>query len=148
MRSRHVAVAVVGSAISVARPLVRQRVRDGAAELTHLFLGLRSSSDLPLPHEVRSWAQQGVRVVLCLSGPLGPSSGEALPQPELLPEARRAGTYVQQALGAALEAGEVPAGALVVAAGPDAMLADLRALERRAGEAEVGRPFIEVLTNV
>ena len=64
---------------------------------------------------------------------------------EVLPKARRVSGYVQHAVTHALETGEVPHGALVVAAGPKAMMADMRSLgesRRPAG------PSIEVLTNV
>jgi NAD(P)H-flavin reductase len=149
MRTRHVAVAVVGSAISVARPVVRQRIRDGAAPLTHLFLGLRSPSDLAIASEIETWAAQGVSVVLCLS------RSELHDEPRLLPGARRVAGYVQRALAHALEAGEVPHGTLVIAAGPDAMLADMRSLAARSPNPEdaddgaiLAGPSIEVLTNV
>jgi NAD(P)H-flavin reductase len=151
MRSRHVVVAVVGSAISVARPVVRQRIRDGAAAITHLFLGLRAPSDLPIAKEIEEWSQQGVSIVLCLS------RSELHHDTSVLPKARRVDGYVQRALAHALHAGEVPHGTLVIAAGPDAMLADMRTLASgsapggnggEAGEAILAGPSIEVLTNV
>lgn len=150
MRSRHVAVAVVGSAISVARPVVRQRIRDGAARITHLFLGLRSPADLPIAQEIEEWSRQGVAVVLCLS------RSELHHVPAVLPKARRVAGYVQRALAHAVKAGEVPHGTLVIAAGPDAMLADMRTLAEGTGQGEAASsggailagPSIEVLTNV
>ncbi len=125
MRSRHVVVAVVGSALAVARPVIRQRIEDGSAGVTHLFLGLRTLLDLPLAAEVESWTARGVRVVLCVS------RSELHHHPEVLPRARRAAGYVQHALSHALADGEVPHGTLVIAAGHDALLADMRALGER-----------------
>lgn len=147
MRSKHVAVAVVGSAISVARPVVRQRIRDGAASITCLFLGLCSPLDLPIAHEIEQWAASGVAVVLCLS------RSELHLHPEVLPAAQRVVGYVQRALSQALKRGEVPHGTLVIAAGPDSMLADMRTLaegphEGPPGAAVLVGPRVEVLTNV
>lgn len=148
IRDRHMAVAVVGSAISVARPVVRRRIRDGVARRTHLFLGLRSPSDLPIATEIEAWAVEGVEVVLCLS------RSSLHEEPRRLPRARRFAGYVQRALAHALEAGEVPHGTLVIAAGADAMLADLRSIASRSqkavgeGGAVTAGPSLEVLTNV
>ena len=115
------------------------RGEGGASAATHLFLGLRTPLDLPIPDEVRGWTERGVAVVLCLS------QSELGHHPEVLPRARRLRGYVQHGLTHALATGEVPHGALVVAAGPDGMLADMRVL---GGTAEPGGPSIEVLTNV
>jgi hypothetical protein len=68
------------------------------------------------------------------------SRGALVNGPSVLPGARHAAGYVQRALERAVETGEVPRGALVVAAGPTTMLAELRAFE--AGGA------LEVVTNV
>lgn len=148
MRSKHVVVAVVGSAIAVARPVLRQRIDDGAASITHLFLGVRSPADLPIPDEIAAWTERGIHVVLCLSR-------SELPHfREILPGARREAGYVQHALSRALASGDVPHGTLVIAAGPDAMLADMRSLAipqgAKPGEdgAVMAGPSIEVLTNV
>lgn len=144
MRSRHVAVAVVGSAIAVARPVLRQRIDEGAALITHLFLGLRSPRELPIVSEVEEWTERGISVVLCLS------RGELQHEATILPKARRAPGYVQRVLARALESGDVPHGTLVIAAGPDAMLADMRSLAR-GGDGDgalMAGPSIEVLTNV
>jgi NAD(P)H-flavin reductase len=145
MESRHVAVAVVGSALGVARPVLARRIREGAAASTHLFLGVRAPTDVPIAREVDAWSAEGVHVVLCLS------RGELEHRPEVVPLARRAAGYVQHALSRALAAGEVPHGTLVIAAGPDAMLAEMRALGRGTSPAEgavLAAPSIEVLTNV
>jgi NAD(P)H-flavin reductase len=147
MRSRHVAVAVVGSAIGVARSVIGRRIADGAATATHLFLGIRGPTDLTIPGEIAGWAANGIEVVLCLS------KNELDHHKKILPGARRASGYVQHALARALETGAVPHGALVIAAGPDAMLADMRSLAAEAaGTSSTGAvlagPSFEVLTNV
>lgn len=145
MESRHVAIAVVGSALGVSRPVLGRRIRDGAATTTHLFLGVRAPTDVPILREVERWTAQGVRVVLCLS------RSELDHHPEVVPRARRVAGYVQNALVQALESGEVPHGTLVIAAGPDAMLAAMRALASGTSPSEgavLAAPSIEVLTNV
>jgi NAD(P)H-flavin reductase len=147
MRSRHVAVAVVGSAIGVARSVIGRRIADGAAPATHLFLGIRAATDLAIPAEIAAWAESGIEVVLCLS------RSELDHHKEILPGARRESGYVQHALARALETGAVPHGTLVIAAGPDAMLADMRSLAAQATATSstgvvLAGPSVEVLTNV
>ena len=145
MDSRHVAIAVVGSALGVARPVLGRRIREGAAARTHLFLGIRAPTDMPIVSEVEAWTVAGVHVVLCLS------RSELEHHPEVAPRARRVTGYVQHALGKALAVGDVPHGTLVIAAGPDTMLADMRTLAGDASPAEgavLAAPSIEVLTNV
>ena len=75
-----------------------------------------------------------MEVVLCLSRP------ELDHHREVLPKAKRAVGYVQAAVARAVASGALPTGALAVAAGPDAMIADMRALSRTSP--------IEVVTNV
>jgi NAD(P)H-flavin reductase len=140
MKARHVVVAVVGSALGVARSVLGRRIADGAATATHLFLGIRAPTDLAIPAEVTAWAGKGIEVVLCLS------RSELDHHPEVLPGARRVVGYVQHALARALESGAVPHGTLVIAAGPDAMLADMRSLA--TGPSSAAGPSVEVLTNV
>lgn len=133
---RHVVVAAVGTAMAVARPILRQRIADGDAKRTHVFLGVRTPVDVPLSSEVDAWSEGGAHVVLCLS------QEEDHAHAKLVPHASRAVGYVQRAVERALELGEIPHGALVVAAGPKAMLAEMRTL---AGQ----RPgSVEVVTNV
>jgi len=122
---RPLVVAVVASALGVARALVDARIADGAAGDTHLLVGVRAATDVPLVEEVASWAERGVDVVLCLS------REELEHHREILPRAARLPGYVQQVLARGLEGGRFPgaaARALVVAAGPESMLADLRTL--------------------
>jgi NAD(P)H-flavin reductase len=147
MTSRHVAVAVVGSALGVARPVLGQRIAAGAAAATHLLIGVRAPTDLAIAREVEQWAERGIHVVLCLS------RAEVDHHREVLPRAHRVSGYVQHALARALETGEIPHGTLVIAAGPDAMLADMRTLATVGSSAGVipaapHMPHIEVLTNV
>ena len=140
--SRPVVVAVVGSAVAVARPVLAARIAQGAAGSTFLFLGLRAPTDLPIAAEVSSWSERGVHVVLCLS------RSELDHHPEILPLATRAGGYVQDALARAVEAGVVPPGALALVAGPDAMLAALRGFATAYGAANRSATPIEIVTNV
>ncbi|HSO39262.1 MAG TPA: hypothetical protein VLT33_42340 [Labilithrix sp.] len=132
--ARPVVVAVSGSALAVARPVLATRIAEGVAENTFLFLGLRAPTDLPIAAEVAAWSEQGVNVVLCLS------RAELEHHPEVLPNAKRAVGYVQVAVARAVAAGVLPPGALAVVAGPAAMLADMRALAETSP--------IEVITNV
>lgn len=144
MRGRHVVIAVVSSALGVARSVLGARLAERSAAATHLFLGLRAATDLPIPDELRAWSERGLDVVLCLS------RSELHLHPEVLPGARRVAGYVQLALYRALEAGDVSHGALVIAAGPHGMLTDMRDLAIVASPssgAVLAGPRIEVLTN-
>ncbi|AKU96841.1 Heterodisulfide reductase, cytochrome reductase subunit [Labilithrix luteola] len=135
-RGRPLVVAVVGSALAVARPVMRFRIESGDARTTHLFMGVRAARDVPLSDEVSAWREAGVNEVLCLS------RTELDHDRAVLPGAIRAEGYVQQELERAIDTLRVPAGALVVAAGPEAMLAELRSF----GAAR--HREIEVITNV
>lgn len=132
---RPLVVAVVGSAMAVARPLVARRIAEGAAARTHVYVGTRSATDVPLPAEVEGWGSAGVEVVLCLS------SGELEHDRERLAFARRAAGYVQDVVARDVEGPNRPRleGALVFAAGPEAMLAAMRGLPGSV---------LEVVTNV
>jgi NAD(P)H-flavin reductase len=129
---RQLVVAVVGSALAVARPLVARRSREGAAARTHVYIGARSAADVPLPEEVEGWAQAGVEVVLCLS------REELEHDRTKLPFARRAAGYVQDVVARDVAGGRLH-GALVFAAGPAAMLEAVRGLPGSV---------LEVVTNV
>jgi NAD(P)H-flavin reductase len=129
---RPLGVAVVGTALAVARPILRRRIAEGDARRTYVFLGVRSAGDVPLVAEVDAWSVEGARVTLCLSRPAAPEDAR------LLSRATRRQSYVQRAVVHAIEAGELPEGALVVAAGPEEMLADMRALSSA----------VEIVTNV
>jgi NAD(P)H-flavin reductase len=138
---RPIMIAVAGSAIGVARPVIAARIAGGVADSTFLFLGLRATTDLPIPSEVTAWSEQGVNIVLCLS------RSELDHHPEILPRARRAGCYVQDAIARALEADEVPPGLVAIVAGPNAMLAAIRSLARTQVAANPGALPIEIVTN-
>lgn len=133
---RVLTVVVVGSAFAVARPVVRQRISAGAARRTHVYIGVRNVADVPLGDEIATWASAGVRVVLCLSRDATAADAAAV----ALASLPRARGYVQQVVDDALAGGRIPPDGLVVAAGPEAMLADMRALGGARG--------VEVVTNV
>jgi NAD(P)H-flavin reductase len=157
-RQRSLVVAVVGSALAVARPLMRARIGQGASSSTTVYIGARTAKDVPLAGEVAEWVRAGVRVVLCLSGhdldegglgavgahlegglgALGPHAGEGI-----LAEAIRRKGWVQQVLSADVAEGRVRDG-LVFAAGPAAMLDEIRGLARDRPRAHT----LEVITNV
>jgi NAD(P)H-flavin reductase len=129
---RQLVIAVVGSAIAVARPLVARRRADGASGRTHVYVGARSAADVPLAEEVEGWTTGGVEVVLCLS------RGELEHDRSRLAFARRAEGYVQDVVERDVHGGRLD-GALVFAAGPEAMLAAMRGLPGSV---------LEVVTNV
>lgn len=131
-RDRHLVVAVVGSALAVARPLLRIRRDEGRARATHVYIGARSAAELPLAEEIEGWARSGAELVLCLS------RGELGHDLERLVSARREAGYVQDVVARDVEGGRIPR-ALVFAAGPEAMLAAMRDLPNRV---------LEVVTNV
>lgn len=135
---RDLVVAVAGSAIAVARPLLRQRIARGEGARTHLFVGARAPSELPLVDEIESWAEQA-NVVLCLS------RAEVDHDPEIVPRASRRVGYVQAALAAFAERREPSAATpLVFAAGPAEMLADVKALGAPSAR---GPAAFDVVTN-
>jgi hypothetical protein len=86
---------------------------------------VRAPADLPVQDEIEAWAEQA-HVTLCLSRAALDAS------PEVVPRAARTTGYVQLALARALRPGDalakVAAPLLVFAAGPAAMLEDVRAL--------------------
>lgn len=132
---RQLVVAVVGSAMAVARPLLARRIAEGSAARTHVYVGARSATDVPLPGEVEAWGSSGVEVVLCLSGK------EIEHDRDRLAFARRAAGYVQDVVARDVDGPNRPRleGALVFAAGPEAMLAAMRGLPGSV---------LEVVTNV
>lgn len=135
---RELVVAVAGSAIAVARPLLRHRIARGEGPRTHLFVGARAPSELPLVDEIESWAEQA-NVVLCLS------RAEVHHDPEIVPRAARRVGYVQAALtDFAARAGASVAPPLVFAAGPAEMLADVKALGVPSAR---GGAVFDVVTN-
>jgi len=125
---RVLALAVVGSALAVARPIVARRIAEGAASRTHVYVGARTAADVPLADEVAAWSVDGVNVVLCLSR----SSGELERA-----GARKEAGYVQDVMRRDVD--RLGPSVLVFAAGPEAMLTAMRDLPRAT---------LEVVTNV
>ncbi len=132
-RGKPLAVAAVGTALAVARPVLRRRIADGDAARTRVFLGVRAPEDIPLAEEVESWAERGAHVTLCIS------RGDPERNPQQIRRADRASGYVQDVL--ARKIGGMPDATLIVAAGPEPMLDAMRALAR-------AHPTVEVVTNV
>lgn len=129
-RGRALLIAVVGSALAVARPLFRDRIAHREAPLTSVYIGVRSSKEIPLVDEVAGWAHAGARLVLCLSR-------AAEDDPAILPEALRAQGYVQSVIAADLASNRL-GGDMVFAAGPAGMLEAMRGLSTAT---------LEVVTN-
>ncbi len=130
----NVIVAAVGSALAAVRPILTRRLAEGDAARTVVLLGVRGTDDVPLADEVRAWSER-FRVVLCVSR-------GAAAEPDRFPEAELREGYVQRELERMQRDGEVSAGTLLFAAGPEPMLGDLR---------ELGGPdetALEVITNV
>jgi NAD(P)H-flavin reductase len=109
-------IAVSGSAISVARPLLSWRAARDALASTFLYVGVRSVEETPLPDELSAWARRGVRVVLCASRD---ASGG-------LDGVEMTSGYVQDAITAAVATGALPGDAVAFVAGHDAMTSALR----------------------
>jgi NAD(P)H-flavin reductase len=109
-------VAVSGSAIGVARPLLAWRASKGALASTFLYVGVRSVAETPLDDEIVRWAARGVRVVLCASR----DTAGALAGVEVT------SGYVQDAITAAVATGVLPSDAVAFVAGHDAMTSALR----------------------
>jgi NAD(P)H-flavin reductase len=132
-RGRSLVVAVVGSALAVARPILSQRIAQLSSAPTSIYLGVTSAREVPLPDEVEAWGEAGVRIVLCVSRP-------ELDDPGRLPAVTRKVGWVQKVLAADVARGA--ASGLVFAAGPPAMLEEVRGV---AGASDV---TLEVVTNV
>jgi NAD(P)H-flavin reductase len=116
-RSRDLLIAVTGTGIAAARPLVRARVRDGVARRTEVFVGVRKRSDAPLAVELDAWRKEGVSVTLCLSAEDADGPG-----------ARRG--YVQDIVQ---ERAPSHPGGVIFAAGVPEMVEALRRIAARVG---------------
>jgi NAD(P)H-flavin reductase len=152
-QGKNLVVAVVGSALAVARPILRERIARRECARTHLYIGARSGADVPLAGEVVGWARAGARLVLCLSRP-------DTDDPRVLPGIPRRRGWVQQVVAEDLRDG-LFANALLFAAGPQGMLEETRALARGGGRPAAGSASppvtadgssdlveLEVITNV
>ena len=111
-----------GSAIAIAPPIVARR----APGSTHLYVGVRTPADTPLLDELRAWRAAGFAVTLCASRDVDGDVG--------LPVAR---AYVQDVI--ARDRVTIGAPATVLVAGPDGLVAAVRAL---------GGDDLSVYTNV
>ncbi len=147
---RHEIVAVVGSALAVARPVIEMRIASGAARATQLYLGIPGPRDLALAAEVRAWTEKGVEVVFCMS------RAELAHDLDVVPRAKRESGYVQSVFARAVKAGKVPRGTLLVVAGPETMVSDMRSCATSANahnasaasdHAPPSDVHIEVVTN-
>ncbi len=129
---RPLVLALNGTGVAAAPPLVARRLRDGDARSTALFLGIRSREELPLEAELLGWQAQGVRIVVCLSQAT-PGVSSAPPVADRVPPGgagslEYSNGYVQDVLGAHLVA-ESLSGGRIFAVGSTAML---EALTERA----------------
>lgn len=120
-RGRSLVVAVAGSAVGVARPVMHARIASGEVASTRLYIGARSAPDVPLASELETWSRLGARVVLCLS------QSEVDHDRDVLPSAERVPGYVQNAVAGIIDEPELLDG-VVFAAGPEGMLAEMRDL--------------------
>lgn len=143
-KHRPLIVAVAGSALAVARPIMRERIAQREISSTTIYLGARTPRDVPLEGEVAGWARAGARLVLCLSQ----AEGEDEAARSAFPTAIHASGWVQRVLeddlqkaGSGSRQEKAPdAATLIFAAGPLAMLDEVRALGAVHG--------LEVITNV
>jgi CDP-4-dehydro-6-deoxyglucose reductase len=115
-RGRHVLVALSGTGVAAARPLVRRRIADGDAARTRLLVGVRTRAELPLERDLEAWAAAGVRVLICLS-----QAEDGLDDPPFVRG------YVQDVLRLRPES-RPPAGAHIFAVGVASMVDALREL--------------------
>jgi NAD(P)H-flavin reductase len=134
-KGRPLILAVVGSALAVARPIVRERISQQEITSTTIYIGARTPRDVPLEGEVLGWARAGARLVLCLSK-------EASEDRSMFHTAVHASGWVQHVLADDLRKTTPSASTrtLIFAAGPLPMLDEVRALGGTTG--------LEVITNV
>jgi NAD(P)H-flavin reductase len=135
-RGRRLVIALGGTGVAAALPLVRRRVADRDATRTDLLIGLRSRDEVPIHTDLVAWAGVGVRVTACTSQD---ESGTAAAGDDV----RYMRGYVQDALRSrAAENVDSLAGSLVFAVGPDSMVDSIRELAP-----ELGIRREDVLTN-
>lgn len=117
VESESLVVAVTAGALGVARPVVEARARAGRSAGTHVYVGARTFANLPLVDELERWISLGVSLTLCLSRE-GALAGS-------FPVERG---YVQDVLRRHAHEERLGRGASALVAGPDAMVAAVRAL--------------------
>lgn len=150
-RGRSLIVAAVGSALAIVRPIARERIAEREMARTTIYLGVRAPNEVALAREVSGWARAGARVVLCISKadskPGEPAHEDLKPTDNLV----HASGWVQRVLTQDLASGvlgpeKTP---LVFAAGPEAMLHELRELGGQGITRSDGQSVIlDVVTNV
>lgn len=121
-RGRPLVLAVNGTGIAAARPVVTRRIAESEAARTIVYLGVRTAREVPLADELDAWRAEGVRVTLCLS-----QAGE-------LAELHAAPGYVQDVVRAQGRADGV-AGGMIFAVGTESMIAALRDVAPSVGVA-------------
>ncbi len=120
-RGKPLVIALSGTGVAAGGPLLRRRIADGDAPHTHVWIGVRTHGELPLPADLEAWRAAGVPVVVCLSQP-----GDAL-EGDLF-----ARGYVQDVMAARIPAGSL-ADARIFAVGVTSMIDALRALAPQLG---------------
>jgi NAD(P)H-flavin reductase len=123
-RARALILLAAGTGIAAVTPILAQRMVEGDAPRTDVFLGLRVAADLPCAREVAAWRSAGARVTVCVSRE----------EPSQVGVMRG---YVQDVAGAYFtpRAGSV-SGGLMFAIGPDPMIAGARVLAKALGVPE------------
>ena len=124
-RGRRLILALGGTGVAAALPILHRRMGDGDERLTTILVGLRNEDEIPIQRDLETWARRGVDVVVCLSqGRRAPASGKV----------RLGRGYIQDILRelAAAEGGALR-GSLVFAVGPTSMVTSLRELAPELG---------------
>jgi NAD(P)H-flavin reductase len=138
-RGRALLIALSGTGVAAARPLLRRRIADGDAALTRLLVGIRTRGELPLERDLSGWAAAGVGVLVCLSqadadadavDPAGAAAGADGRDDS--DDARFVRGYVQDVLRVRPES-RPPAGAHIFAVGVASMVDALRELAPAMG---------------
>jgi NAD(P)H-flavin reductase len=119
-RGRRLVLLAAGTGIAAIASILAQRIAEGDATRTAVFLGLRHAADLPSPRAVDAWRSGGARLTVCVSR-----------EEPAMPGVERG--YVQDVARAHLQA---QPGGLMFAVGPDPMIQGARALATRLGMPE------------
>ena len=122
-RGRSLLIAVAGTGIAAAKPIMSWRMNDGDAARTDVFLGMRVAADLPMHAEIAAWQAAGSRVTVCLSRE-NPDAG--------VPGFVRG--YVQDVARSTL--GVMDSRGMIFAVGPGPMIDAFRVLGHELGVSE------------